>query len=158
MNNTFKGKTILLVEDDPDDIYLIGEAIDECKMDVRLNIVQDGEELLEFLTRTGNYAKEALSPRPDLIILDLNMPRKDGREALQEIKAIPELRSIPVVVLTTSKADEDLDRCYRLGASGFITKPVKFKDLKETVCKIGSYWLDTVLLPEETDQEKKEET
>ncbi|PKO16375.1 MAG: two-component system response regulator [Chloroflexi bacterium HGW-Chloroflexi-10] len=158
MNNTFKGKTILLVEDDPDDIYLIGEAIDECKMDVRLNIVQDGEELLEFLTRTGNYAEENQSPRPDLIILDLNMPRKDGREALEEIKAIPELRSIPVVVLTTSKADEDLDRCYRLGASGFITKPVKFKDLKETVCKIGSYWLDTVLLPEETDQEKKEET
>jgi len=140
-------KTILLAEDDPDDIYLITEAVDECQLGVRLSVVQDGEELLDYLYQRGKYAAGEPVPRPDLILLDLNMPCKDGREALVDIKKDPGLCTIPVIVLTTSSAEDDLDRAYQAGASGFITKPVSFHELRETVNKIGAYWLSTVTLP-----------
>lgn len=140
-------KTILLAEDDPDDIYLITEAVDECQLGVQLSVVQDGEELLDYLYGRGRYAAGEPLQRPDLILLDLNMPCKDGREALVDIKKDPSLCTIPVIVLTTSSAEEDLDRAYQAGASGFITKPVSFHELRETVNKIGAYWLSTVTLP-----------
>lgn len=160
MQSRPKTKAILLAEDDPDDIYLISEAIDECQLEARVFLVQNGEELVDFLKRQGKYSTDEEWTHPDLILLDLNMPRKDGREALQEIKANPELRSIPVVVLTTSNAEEDLNRAYALGAAGFITKPVSFSGLRETMCRIGAYWLATVSLPDEAaqaDETKKEE-
>jgi CheY-like chemotaxis protein len=140
---------ILLAEDDPDDQYLISEACDESGAATQLYIVQDGEELLDYLNHRGRYADPAQWPRPHLILLDLNMPRKDGREALAEIKAQPELRRIPVVVLTTSQAEEDVLRTYDLGISGFITKPVKFSGLLEVMKSLSSYWLNTVELPPE---------
>jgi CheY-like chemotaxis protein len=146
-------KIILLVEDDPDDIYLIGEAIDECQLNTRIFIVEDGEQMLDYLHQRGDYINPELAPRPDLILLDLNMPRKDGREALAELKDIPELRSIPVVVLTTSSADRDMKYSYEQGASGFVTKPVTFSGLREAICKIGDYWIRTVQLPDEKTQE-----
>lgn len=139
-----------MVEDDPDDIYLIGEAIDECQLNAQINIVEDGEQLMDYLRHKGEYADPDGSPRPDLILLDLNMPRKDGREALAELKKDPELRGIPVVVLTTSSAERDMKYSYAQGASGFVTKPVTFSGLREAVCKIGDYWIRTVQLPEET--------
>lgn len=139
-------KVILLAEDDPDDIYLISEAIEESALGARLYIVQDGVELLDYLHRRGKF-KDADTPRPDLILLDLNMPRRDGREALEKIKADPGLRKIPVVVLTTSRADSDLQHTYDLGASGYVPKPVSFKALRETIIKIGAYWLSAVQLP-----------
>jgi CheY-like chemotaxis protein len=138
---------ILLAEDDPDDQYLISEACDESGVATQLFIVQDGEELLDYLNQRGNYTDPVQWPRPNLILLDLNMPRKDGREALAEIKAQPELRRIPVVVLTTSQAEEDILRAYDLGVSGFITKPVKFSGLLEVMKKLSNYWLNTVELP-----------
>ena len=151
MKTTPEKKIILLVEDDPDDIYLIGEAIDECQLSARIFIVEDGEQMLDYLHNRGDYTDPAVAPRPDLILLDLNMPRKDGREALVELKQDPDLRSIPVVVLTTSSAEKDKNFSYDQGASGFVTKPVTFTGLKESVCKIGEYWISTVQLPEEED-------
>jgi CheY-like chemotaxis protein len=138
---------ILLAEDDPDDQYLISEACDESGVAMQLFIVQDGEELLDYLQQRGKYTDPNQWPRPNLILLDLNMPRMDGREALAEIKAQPELRRIPVVVLTTSQAEEDILRSYDLGVSGFITKPVKFSGLLEVMKKLSNYWLNTVELP-----------
>lgn len=149
MSSTPKIKSILLVEDDPDDIYLIGEAIDECQLEAKVFIVQDGEELMDFLNHRGAFTEVENYPFPNLILLDLNMPRKDGREALREIKEDPTLRSIPVVILTTSTSGEDLENMYALGASGFVTKPTSFSGLRETIEKIGSYWLSTVQLRDE---------
>ncbi len=154
MNLKPRPKTIILAEDDPDDIYLITEAIDECQLDAKVFLVQDGEELMDFLFHRGEYAGAPEQTRPDLILLDLNMPRKDGREVLAELKQDPVLRTIPVVVLTTSQAEEDLQRSYAEGASGFISKPVSFKGLREVIGSIGAYWLNTVRLPEKTDQEE----
>ncbi|MAT44262.1 MAG: two-component system response regulator [Anaerolineaceae bacterium] len=149
MSSTPKIKSILLVEDDPDDIYLIGEAIDECQLEAKVFIVQDGEELMDFLNHRGEFTEVDNYPFPNLILLDLNMPRKDGREALREIKEDLTLRSIPVVILTTSTSGEDLENMYALGASGFVTKPTSFSGLRETIDKIGSYWLSTVQLRDE---------
>jgi CheY-like chemotaxis protein len=140
---------VLLAEDDPDDRYLISEALDESRLNIHLYIVEDGDELLDYLNRRGNYTDEAKWPTPGLILLDLNMPRKDGREALQEIKADPRLRRIPVVVLTTSRAEEDIARTYDTGISGYIPKPVTFTGLLEVMNAIGLYWLQVAKLPKE---------
>jgi CheY-like chemotaxis protein len=140
---------VLLAEDDPDDRYLISEALDESRLNIHLYIVEDGDELLDYLNRRGNYADEVKWPIPGLILLDLNMPRKDGREALVEIKADPRLRRIPVVVLTTSRAEEDVDRTYETGISGYIQKPVSFTGLLEVMNAIGLYWLQVAKLPKE---------
>jgi CheY-like chemotaxis protein len=147
-------KTILLVEDDPDDIYLISEAITECQLSVRLNVVENGEQLLDYLYQRENFSNPQEAPRPDLILLDLNMPRKDGREVLEDIKADPDLCTIPIVILTTSSAAEDLAHTYSHGASGFVTKPVSFEGLRETMCKLGAYWLNTVQLPNKRSEDE----
>ena len=124
---------ILMADDDEDDRLLTIDALKESRVLNNLFCVEDGVELLEYLRREGKYADPKDSPRPSLILLDLNMPRKDGREALQEIKADPKLRSIPVVILTTSKEEEDMLRGYDLGCASYITKPVNFELLIETI-------------------------
>lgn len=138
---------ILMAEDDADDRLLVKEALEESRVLNELRFVEDGEELLEYLRRQGRYAGEEQAPRPGLVLLDLNMPRKDGREALREIKADPELRRIPVVVMTTSKAEEDIFRSYDSGASSYITKPVTFERLVELMRTMGQYWIEFVELP-----------
>jgi CheY-like chemotaxis protein len=139
--------TILLAEDDEEDRYLIGEALDEGRVPHRLYVVENGEQLLDYLYRRGKYADLEQWPVPDLILLDLNMPRKDGREVLEEIRFDPELRRTPIVVLTTSSADEDIERSYDQGVSGFVTKPVTFRELMEVMKSIGTYWGKTSTLP-----------
>lgn len=139
--------SILMAEDDPDDRLLSQEALKEARLANELYFVEDGEELMDFLCRYGKYTDPATSPRPGLILLDLNMPKKDGREALQEIKGNPDLRVIPVVVLTTSMAEEDILRSYDLGVSGYITKPVKFEELIDVMKILGKYWFEIVELP-----------
>lgn len=139
--------TILLADDDADDRMLAREALDESRLVNDLRVVEDGEELLDYLKQRGRYADPASAPRPGLILLDLNMPRKDGREALREIKGDPSLRQIPVVVLTTSKAEEDILRSYDLGANCFVTKPVTFEGLVEVVKVLDKHWFQIVELP-----------
>jgi CheY-like chemotaxis protein len=139
--------TILLADDDEEDRMLVGEALDESRLLNDLQCVEDGEELMDYLLRRGKYAPPAPAPRPGLILLDLNMPRKDGREALREIKHNPALRQIPIIVLTTSKAEEDLYRTYDLGVNSFITKPVTFEGLVEVMRTINRYWIEIVELP-----------
>ena len=126
--------SILIADDDADDRLMAKEALEECRLVNRVDFVEDGVELLAYLRREGQYADKAKAPRPGLIILDLNMPKMDGREALREIKADPALRRIPIVVMTTSKAEEDIYRSYDLGVNSFITKPVTF-DALVTVMK-----------------------
>ena len=139
--------TLLMAEDDEEDRMLTRDALVESRLANDLRFVPDGEELMDYLRQRGKYARPADAPRPGLILLDLNMPRKDGREALREIKSDPELRAIPVVVLTTSKAEEDIMRSYDLGASSFITKPVTFEGLVEVMKALGRYWFHIVDLP-----------
>ena len=139
--------TILLAEDDHDDRYLISEALDESGFENQLFIVENGEELLDFLKNQGKYEDIAQYPRPDVILLDLNMPLMDGREALAEIKKDPDFRRIPIIVLTTSRADEDINETYELGITGFITKPMTFADLVEVMKTIARYWFESVTLP-----------
>ncbi len=139
--------TILMAEDDPDDRLLTEEALEESHLLNKLNFVENGEELLDYLYQRGKFSDPKTAPRPGVIFLDLNMPKKDGREALQEIKADPSLRLIPVVVLTTSKAEEDIIKTYDLGASSFITKPVTFESLVEVMKTLGKYWFEIVELP-----------
>ena len=135
---------ILLVEDSPSDTELTVEALREAKLRNRLNAVQDGVQAMEFLRRQGQFAH---APRPDVILLDLNLPRKDGRQVLAEIKADDALKSIPVVVLTTSRAEQDVLRAYQLNANCYITKPVDFEQFLEVVRAIESFWLCVVTLP-----------
>jgi CheY-like chemotaxis protein len=138
--------TIVVAEDDPDDQLLTREALEENRVTNAVSFVNDGQELLDYLRQEGPYAEQA-PLRPDLILLDLNMPRKDGREALAEIKADPALRSIPVVILTTSKADEEIQRAYDLGANSFIVKPVTFEGLVSAIRVLAQYWFSIVRLP-----------
>jgi CheY-like chemotaxis protein len=139
---------ILLADDDEEDRMLAANALEESRVVNELRFVEDGEELLDYLYHRGSkYAAPGSSPAPGLILLDLNMPRKDGREALREIKSDPDLRRIPVVVLTTSKAEEDIYRTYDLGANSFITKPVSFEGLVSVMRDIGRYWIEIVELP-----------
>jgi CheY-like chemotaxis protein len=139
---------ILMADDDADDRMLTRDALEESRVLNELRFVEDGEELMEYLTRKGKYANVEDSPRPGLILLDLNMPKKDGREALKEIKSDPNLRRIPVVIMTTSKAEEDVFRSYDFGASSFITKPVTFDRLVELMRTLGEYWVEFVELPD----------
>ena len=145
---SFKGKVILMAEDDADDRLLARDALAECGLDEDLRFVENGEELLDYLLQRGKY--DAQTPRPGLILLDLNMPVKDGREVLEEIKTNASLRRIPVVVLTTSRADTDIDRIYHLGANSFITKPVRYDSLVQVMRAISQYWLNIVELPATT--------
>ena len=146
MANKKTGKPIeiLLVEDNPGDIRLTQEAMKDAKVLNKLHVVRDGVEALAFLRRQGKYAK---SVHPDLVLLDLNLPKKDGREVLAEIKEDPNLKSIPVVVLTVSKAEEDIIRSYELHANCYITKPVDLERFLEVVKAVEDFWLTIVKLP-----------
>jgi CheY-like chemotaxis protein len=148
-NSTLKTKVILMAEDDADDRLLAKDALAECGLADDLRFVENGEELLDFLLRRGKF--DAQTPQPGLILLDLNMPIKDGREALREIKSNTALRRIPVVIFTTSRADTDIDRTYHLGANSFIAKPVKYEALVNVMRAIAQYWFGTVELPAVTD-------
>ncbi len=138
---------LLLVEDDEADILLSQRAFERANIWNKVDVVRDGREALDYLHNEGAYADQSKYPRPDLILLDLNMPRKDGREALREIKADPLLRAIPVVVLTTSSADEDILRSYDLGVNSYVEKPVTFPKLVELITELGNYWFKIVKLP-----------
>jgi CheY-like chemotaxis protein len=139
--------TILLADDDADDRMMAADALAESRLANDLRFVEDGEELMDYLHRRGRFSDPAAAPRPGLILLDLNMPRKDGREALREIKGDAELRKIPVVVLTTSQAEEDIYRTYDLGVNSFITKPVMFESMVAVMKALGKYWFEIVELP-----------
>src|ERR1041384_2942266 len=139
--------TILMADDDADDRQLTREALEDARLINDIRFVENGEELLDYLLRRGKYSPPAEAPRPGLILLDLNMPRKDGREVLREIKADADLRRIPVVVLTTSRADADIEGMYGLGANSFIAKPVRFEGLVNVLRVLGEYWFKTVELP-----------
>ena len=139
--------TILLADDDPDDRMLAQDAFDESRLGNPFEMVEDGEQLMDYLHSRGKYSGDAARPLPGLILLDLNMPKKDGREALKEIKSCPELRRIPVVVLTTSKAEEDILRTYDLGVNSFVVKPVTFEALVDVLKTFGKYWFEIVELP-----------
>ena len=152
MTNQNNPIVILLADDDEEDRMMTCDALAESRLSNDIYCVSDGEDLMDYLYHRGKYVPPAKSPRPGLILLDLNMPKKDGREALREIKADPSLRQIVVVVLTTSKADEDILRSYDSGASSFITKPVTFDGLVELLKGMGRYWFEIVELPRESVQ------
>jgi CheY-like chemotaxis protein len=149
MTPTRRPITILMADDDADDRQMTKEAFEESHLTNDLRFVEDGVELMDYLQRRGKYSDPASSPLPGLILLDLNMPKKDGREALQELKADPRLKAIRIVVLTTSKAEEDIFRTYNLSAASYITKPVTFSALLDVVQTLGKYWLEIVELPAE---------
>lgn len=143
--------TILMADDDPDDRRLTQEALEESRLANDLRFVENGEELMDYLHRAGKYTGESAAPRPGLILLDLNMPRKDGRTALKEIKNDADLRQIPIVILTTSKEDEDIYRSYDLGVNSYIVKPVTFEALVDILQTLEKYWFEIVELPSGRD-------
>lgn len=151
---------ILMADDDDDDILLTSKALKRGKRPNTLFSVSNGEELLDYLLRQGAYmdADDTVAPLPDLILLDLNMPKKDGHEALREIKAHPKLQNIPIVIFTTSKADEDIFRSYKLGVNSFVTKPVTFENLIEVMQTLGKYWFEVVTLPSKMNRDKYGQT
>jgi CheY-like chemotaxis protein len=148
MNPARRPIVILLTDDDEEDLQMTVEALRESRLGNDVRTTRDGEELMDYLFRRGDYVEPADAPAPGLILLDLNMPKKDGREALAEIKADRDLRLIPVIVLTTSKAEEDIFRSYDLGVNSFITKPVTFAGLVEAMKVLSQYWLEIVELPD----------
>lgn len=147
MKKNKKSVVILIAEDDDDDFLLAKEAFEEYNLVNEIFRVKNGEELLDFLHRRGQFKDPQKAPFPFLILLDLNMPRMDGREALKEIKADAELRKIPIVIMTVSKEEEDIIRSYDLGANSYIRKPVRFTEMVEIVKTIGKYWFEIVELP-----------
>lgn len=151
MSRTADPIAILVADDDADDRLMIEEAFEDSRLKNKLNFVEDGEQLLAYLRREGKYEDRDLYPHPGVILLDLNMPKMDGREALREMKADPALCRIPVIVLTTSEAEEDILRTYGLGVNSFITKPVTFEGLVKVVTVLCSYWIEIVALPPECE-------
>ncbi len=139
---------VLMADDDADDREMTQEAFELSRVANELKFVVDGVDLMDYLKRRGKYTDPSTSPRPGIILLDLNMPKKDGREALAEIRGDAELTDIPVIVLTTSKEEEDIQRSYALHASSYITKPVTFEGLVSVVANLGKYWLEIVELPD----------
>lgn len=144
MENSTRSIEILLVEDNPGDARLTIEAMRDAKVRNRMHVVEDGVEAMEFLRRQGRFGD---APRPDLILLDLNLPRKDGRAVLAEVKADPDLKRIPVVVLTTSRAEEDVLHAYNLHANCYVTKPVDLAQFMKIVALIDEFWVNVVTLP-----------
>lgn len=142
-----EGIVILMADDDDDDYLLTQKALKRSKLLNKLCRVRDGEELLQYLRNEGEFENGTECGRPGVILLDLNMPRKDGREALKEIKSDPELSDIPIVIFTTSKAEEDIYKSYKLGVNSFITKPVTFDNLIQVMQALGKYWFEIVELP-----------
>lgn len=154
MTRARRAITILVADDDEDDRQFIKSAWQKSRVGNALRFVEDGEELMEYLQHRGRYSDPASAPRPGLLLLDLNMPKKDGREALSEMKADAALRRIPVIVLTTSQAEEDIYRTYDLGASSFITKPVTFASLASVIETLAHYWIEIVELPDGPNGER----
>jgi len=146
MNEVKNHIPILMADDDPDDRILMLEALAENKIPNSIYFVEDGEELLDYLEKKGKYAVQPCIT-PGIIFLDLNMPKVDGRQALKKIKGDPKLRKIPILILTTSKAELDILEAYELGVNSFITKPAKFEELVKVTREIGTYWFGTVTLP-----------
>lgn len=142
---------ILMADDDEDDYLLTKDALKDSKLVNKLYRVEDGIELLDYLNCRGKYSNRDEYPLPGLILLDLNMPRKDGREALKEIKSDDRLRHIPVIIMTTSKSDSDVFKSYNLGSNSFITKPVSFEELVELMKQIDKYWFHLVRLPKDIE-------
>jgi len=140
-------KVILIADDDPDDRLMIKDAFNEHKNPPELLFVEDGEELMRYLTRKDKYAENEDYPFPQVVILDLNMPRMDGRQALREIKSDPKLKHIPVVVLSTSNVIEDIVKCYEDGSNSFLTKPPTYDELVELTKSFNKYWIETAVLP-----------
>lgn len=147
MNGRQLTVTILMAEDDEEDSMLVRDALAESQLSIKLYVVNNGEELIDYLYNRGQYTDRSKAPRPGLILLDLNMPKKDGLEVLRDIKTDPYLRQIPVVVLTTSSAEEDIYHTYDLGANSFIIKPATFESLVEVMQAVGKYWFEIVELP-----------
>ena len=147
MSSNNKNDVILLVDDDPDDLHMTRRALEKSGFVFEIYSVGDGEEMLDFLRHVGKFAPPAPSPRPALILLDLNMPKMDGREALAEIKSDKDLLRIPVVVMTTSAAEQDILRAYDLGSNSFISKPITLAELVEVTRVLGQYWFQVVKLP-----------
>ncbi len=145
--HTTDSVVILLADDDPDDRMLTTRALKKNLLANEIRSVVDGEDLMDYLLQRGKYGEPGEAPRPGMILLDLNMPKKDGREALQEIKSNPSLRRIPVVVLTTSEAEQDILRSYDLGVNAFVTKPVTFDGLAGAIKALGEFWFEIVKLP-----------
>ena len=144
----YKSVTILMADDDPDDRLLTEDALKEARLANEIRFVENGEELLQYLRHQGKFADKTLHPRPGIILLDLNMPKMDGREALQLIKSDPDLRRIPVIIMTTSKADQDILKSYDLGANSYVTKPVTFDELVAVVRRPGQHSFEIVALPD----------
>jgi len=147
MNQQLKPFSILIAEDDEDDYLLTVEALKEAGINQEVHWVKDGNEILEYLSSRLSDSNGPFSQLPSVILLDLNMPKKDGREALEEIKSNPDLRKIPVIVMTTSSAETDVTKSYDLGVNSFIQKPDRFHELVETVRVVFNYWFKTVKLP-----------
>jgi len=150
MDQVAEGMTILMADDDAEDRMMTGKALAATRGGDNLRFVGDGEELMDYLMRRGEYGDPLSSPRPDIILLDLNMPKMDGYAALREIKVQPEIRSIPIVVLTTSSVEEDIRLSYDRGASSFITKPETYQGLVEAMKCFGEYWTEIATLPDPT--------
>ena len=149
MNKSSQPIRIVVADDDADDRMMIKDAFEESKLGNPVDFVEDGIELMEYLNRQGKWTHLANQPYPGFILLDLNMPRKDGRTVLKEIKESTEFHRIPIVILTTSKAEEDIIRTYNLGVNSFICKPVSFDKLVDIVKTVGHYWIEIVALPPE---------
>ena len=152
---TAQRRTILMADDDGEDCVLVGDALRETGHPCNLHFVRNGEELFDFLRNEGEYAEGAKTPRPDLILLDLKMPRKDGRETLCDLKSDPQWSEIPVIVLTTSTAGDDVDFCYRAGVNSYVTKPTSYRRLVEILKSITHYWFEVAVLPPETIHDGK---
>ena len=148
MNAIHRTPVILMADDDADDRLLANDALLDCAFEGLVRFVEDGEELVNYLRRSGKYSAVESNPRPGLILLDLNMPRKNGKEVLREIKADPLLREIPVIVLTTSSSPDDISRCYQHGANAYVTKPGSYAALLDMVRNFSAFWLQTARLPE----------
>jgi two-component system, response regulator len=142
-----RNAVVLMADDDDDDLLLVRDALDQDGLKVDFRTVPDGHELMDYLNNRGKYADPESAPSPSLILLDLNMPRKDGREVLSEIRSDPRFKSIPIVVLTTSKEEIEIARCYELGSNSYIVKPVSYEELVDTMHALVQYWFKTVLLP-----------
>jgi CheY-like chemotaxis protein len=147
MSKPAQRRTILMVDDDGEDCILVGDALREMGRALDLHFVHNGDELFDYLGRKGEYADARTAPIPDLILLDLKMPRKDGRETLRDLKSDPHWRNIPVVVLTTSTASDDVQACYRLGVNSYIAKPSTYRKLVEVLELVTNYWFDAAVLP-----------
>jgi CheY-like chemotaxis protein len=147
MSNSMQRRTILMADDDAEDCFLVRDALLETGRVCDLRFVRDGEELFDYLRHEGEYVDGRNSPWPDLILLDLKMPRKDGRETIRDLKADPRYRRIPVIALTTSSAGDDVDYSYGVGANAYIAKPTTFRDLVDVLDALGKFWFDVVELP-----------